>query len=64
MAVVGLVPFGACLLVSTTTRYRVGAIAPLALGTALLAGFAFEALRDRRRRDVAAAVGAAASCPP
>ena len=56
----GLVPLGACVLVSTTTRYRSGVAAPLALGTAFLAGFVLEALRDRRGRDVAAAVAAAA----
>ncbi len=57
----GLVPLGACVLVSTTTRYRSGAAAPLALGTALLAALVFEALRDRRGRDAAAAVAAAAT---
>ncbi len=45
-----LVPLGACLLVSTTTRYRAGWAAPLALGTALLAALAFEALRAGRGR--------------
>lgn len=43
-----LVPLGACLMVSTTTRYRSGASAPLALGTALFALLAAEALRERR----------------
>lgn len=45
-----LVPLGACLLVSTTTRYRAGMAAPLALGTALLLALAVEALRERRGR--------------
>jgi len=48
LAVAGLVPLAACLMVSTTTRYRSGAAAPLALGTALFALLAFEAVRDRR----------------
>lgn len=48
VAVAGLVPLGACLLVSTTTRYRAGAAAPLALGTALFLALAVEAARDRR----------------
>jgi hypothetical protein len=46
-ATAALVPLGACLLVSTTTRYRVGAAAPLALGVALLAGIAFGKVRER-----------------
>ncbi len=46
----GLVPLGACLLVSTTTRYRSGAAAPLALGTALLCALLVEAVRQRRLR--------------
>lgn len=44
----GLVPLGACLMVSTTTRYRAGAAAPLALGTALFLALALEAVRERR----------------
>ncbi len=56
----GLVPLGACVLVSTTTRYRSGAAAPLALGTALLAALVFEAVRQRRRRDTAVPLAAAA----
>ena len=56
----GLVPLGACVLVSTTTRYRSGAAAPLALGTALLAALVFEALRQRQARDTAAPLAAAA----
>lgn len=42
------VPIGACVLVSTTTRYRSGLAAPLALGTALFAVLAVEAFRERR----------------
>jgi hypothetical protein len=56
----GLVPLGACVLVSTTTRYRSGAAAPLALGTALLAALAYEAARDRRVRGVVVPLAAAA----
>ena len=48
----GLVPLGACLLVSTTTRYRSGAAAPLALGTALLGALVVEAIRERRVRPL------------
>ena len=48
VAVAALVPLGACLMVSTTTRYRSSASAPLALGTALFALFVFEAFRERR----------------
>ena len=44
----GLAPLGACLMVSTTTRYRAGAAAPLALGTALFLVLALEAARGRR----------------
>lgn len=56
----GLVPLGACVLVSTTTRYRSGAAAPLALGTALLGTLVFEALRSRQARSVAVPLAAAA----
>ncbi|HYN43899.1 MAG TPA: hypothetical protein VE129_19125 [Thermoanaerobaculia bacterium] len=56
----GLVPLGACVLVSTTTRYRSGAAAPLALGTALLGALVFETLRQRRWRGVAVPLAAAA----
>ena len=48
----GLVPLAACVLVSTTTRYRSGAAAPLALGTALLGALAFEAIRARQVRPL------------
>lgn len=56
----GLVPLGACVLVSTTTRYRSGAAAPLAFGTALLAALVFEAFRRRQVRDTVAPLAAAA----
>ena len=48
VAAAGLVPLGACVLVSTTTRYRSGAAAPLALGTALFAALVLETVRERR----------------
>ncbi len=48
VAVAALVPLAACLLVSTTTRYRTAAVAPLALGTGLLLSLLVEALRHRR----------------
>lgn len=52
LAFVGiLVPLAACLLVQTTSRYRVGAIGPLALGTGLFFLFTFEAIRHRRLRE-------------
>jgi hypothetical protein len=52
LAGAGLVPLAACVLVSTTTRYRGGAAAPLALGTALLGALAFEAIRARDVRSL------------
>jgi len=55
-----LVPLGACVLVSTTTRYRCGAAAPLALGTALLAALVLEAVRERRLSGAVVPIGAAA----
>ena len=67
----GLVPLAACVLVSTTTRYRSGAAAPLALGTALLGALAVEAFRARQVRPIlpylataARPVGPDASSPP
>ncbi|MBK8595839.1 MAG: hypothetical protein IPN83_09680 [Holophagales bacterium] len=48
----GVVPLAACVLVSTTTRYRAGAAAPLALGTALLGALAVEAFRARQVRPL------------
>ena len=56
----GLVPLAACLLVSTTTRYRSGASAPLALGTALLGALLVEAVRARRAAQLAPYVAVAA----
>lgn len=56
----GLVPLAACILVSTTTRYRSGAAAPLALGTALLGALAIEALRARGLRPLIPYLAAAA----
>lgn len=55
-----LVPLSACVLVSTTTRYRSGAAAPLALGTALLGGLVFEAFRQKRWRGAVFPLAAAA----
>lgn len=54
LAVVGiLAPLAACLLVQTTSRYRVGAIGPLALGSGLFLLFTLEEIRRRRWRAVA-----------
>lgn len=53
-----LTPLAACLAVQTTSRYRVAAIGPLALGAGLLAGWLATHLRDRRA--AAALVSAAA----
>ena len=61
VAVAALVPLGACLMVSTTTRYRAGVSAPLALGAALFALLAFEALRERRPLRLLPWVGLAAA---
>lgn len=61
VAVAALVPLASCLMVSTTTRYRAGASAPLALGTALFALLAFEALRDRAPRPLLPWAGLAAA---
>ena len=61
LAFVGiLAPLAACLLVQTTSRYRVGAIGPLALGAGLFLLFTFEEIRARRWRAVS--VLAAAAC--
>jgi hypothetical protein len=52
LAFVGiLAPLAACLLVQTTSRYRVGAIGPLALGAGLFVLFLFEEMRHRRLRN-------------
>ncbi len=67
LAAVGiLVPLAACLLVQTTSRYRVGAIGPLALGAGLFFLFTFEELSARRMRNagiLAAAAGALSLVP-
>lgn len=57
----GLVPLAACLMVSTTTRYRAGAAAPLALGSALSLALALEAARERRVRTLLPWAGLAAA---
>ena len=52
LAFVGiLTPLAACLLVQTTSRYRVGAAGPLALGAGLFFLFTFEEIRARRSRN-------------
>ncbi len=52
LAFVGiLAPLAACLLVQTTSRYRAGAIGPLALGAGFFFLFTFEAIRHRRLRE-------------
>ena len=62
LAFVGiLTPLAACLLVQTTSRYRVGAIGPLALGAGLLFLFTFEEIRARRWRAVCLLAGTAAA---
>jgi hypothetical protein len=55
-----LVPLGACVLVSTTTRYRSGAAAPLAVGTALLLALVLEEVREGRACGAVIPLGAAA----
>ena len=51
LAAIGiLAPLAACLLVQTTSRYRVGAIGPLALGAGLFAFLTFEEIRGHRTR--------------
>jgi hypothetical protein len=67
LALVGiLAPLAACLLVQTTSRYRVGAIGPLALGAGFFFLFTFEEIRRRRWGSVAllAAPAAALSLVP
>ncbi len=67
LAAVGiLAPLASCLLVQTTSRYRAGAIGPLALGTGFLLLFTFEEIRrkDWRRVGVLAAPAAALSLVP
>jgi hypothetical protein len=58
--VAGLVPLAACLLVSTTTRYRSAAVAPLALGAGLFLALVADEGGARRFRTVVVALGAAA----
>ena len=60
LALVGiLAPLAACLLVQTTSRYRAGAIGPLALGAGFFFLFTFEEIRARRWRAVGLLAGAA-----
>lgn len=54
-----LAPLAACLLVQTTSRYRVGAIGPLALGAGLFFLFTLEEIRERRWRPAFILIGAA-----
>ncbi|MFI5198347.1 MAG: hypothetical protein ACHQJD_06995 [Thermoanaerobaculia bacterium] len=54
-----LVPLAACLLVQTTSRYRVAMAGPLALGAGFFLLFTFEEIRRRRMRDALILVGAA-----
>jgi hypothetical protein len=67
LAFVGiLTPLAACLLVQTTSRYRVGAIGPLALGAGLFFLLTFEEIRARRMRSallIVAAAGALSLVP-
>lgn len=55
-----LAPLAACLLVQTTSRYRVGAIGPLALGAGLFLLFTLEEIQRRRWRAVSLLAGTAA----
>lgn len=67
LAAVGfLVPLAACLLVQTTSRYRAGAIGPLALGAGLFLLFTFEEIRrqDWRGAGLLAAPAALLSLVP
>ena len=67
LAAVGiLVPLASCLLVQTTSRYRAGAIGPLALGAGLFLVFTFEEIRrkDWRRAGLLALPAAALSLVP
>jgi hypothetical protein len=61
-----LTPLAACLLVQTTSRYRVGAVGPLALGSGLFLLVTLEEIRRRRWRSVsllAATAGALSLVP-
>jgi hypothetical protein len=60
LAAVGiLAPLAACLLVQTTSRYRVGAVGPLAVGAGLFFLFTFEEIRARRTRNALLLVASA-----
>ena len=54
-----LVPLAACLLVQTTSRYRIGVTAPLALGAGLFFLFTFEEIQRGRLRAAGLLVAAA-----
>ncbi len=56
-----LTPLAACILVQTTSRYRVAMAGPLALGAGLFVLFTFEEIRRGRMRNVLILVGAAAA---
>ncbi len=61
-----LAPLAACLLVQTTSRYRVGAMGPLALGCGLFILFTLEEIRRHRLREaslMALAAGALSLVP-
>jgi hypothetical protein len=60
LALVGiLTPLAACLLVQTTSRYRVGAIGPLALGSGLFFLVTLEEIQRRKWRAVCLLAGTA-----
>jgi hypothetical protein len=61
VAIAILTPLAACLLVQTTSRYRVAMAGPLALGAGLFALFTFEAIRHRRLRETSILALAAAA---
>jgi len=54
-----LTPLAACLLVQTTSRYRVAMAGPLALGAGLFFLFTFEEIRRRRARNAFVLLGTA-----
>jgi hypothetical protein len=61
-----LTPLAACLLVQTTSRYRIGVAGPLAFGSGLLVLITFEEIRRRGLRAaglLAAAVGVVSFVP-
>jgi hypothetical protein len=62
LAVTGiLTPLAACLLVQTTSRYRVGVTGPLALGAGLFVVVVLDGVRRRRTRSVCLLLMAAAA---